>query len=261
MKRVVLKFGGAAFRDLKQFQKVAEIILRQKKIYDQIAVVVSAMGSMTDELIHLARQINPDPPKREQDMLISVGERISMTLLAMVLCQKGYQAISFTGSQAGIITCNQHSDARVLQVNPRRIIPYLERGEIVVVAGFQGVSTFGEVTTLGRGGSDTTAVALAIALQAERVEFYKDVKGIFSKDPKKDVTAEFLPLLTYAKALEVIEKSERKVLHPRAVRLAEKNNLPLFIGSFEEQGAGSLIQCEEKYQRTGPIYESDELLV
>jgi aspartate kinase len=258
MKRVVLKFGGAAFKDLSQFQKIADIILLKKKSYDQIAVVVSAMGTMTDELINLARQINPDPPKREQDMLISVGERISMTLLAMVLCQRGSEAISFTGSQAGIITCDRHSDARVLQVNPRRIIPQLESGRIVIVAGFQGVSKLGEVTTLGRGGSDTTAVALAVALQAERVEFYKDVKGIFTNDPKKDVTAEFLPLLTYAKALEIIQKADRKVLHPRAVILAEKNEMPLFISSFEGESKGSFIAAEKKKEGLYPIYERDE---
>ncbi len=276
METLVLKFGGAALRDLGQFQKVADIIALKKKSYNKLVVVVSAMGKMTDELINLAKQIMPDPPKREQDMLISVGERISMTLLAMVLFQRGYQAISLTGSQAGIITCGKHSDARVLDVKPKRIIPHLNDGKIVIVAGFQGVSFDGEVTTLGRGGSDTTAVALAVALNARKVEFYKDVHGIYTSDPKKDDRAEYLPRLTYREALEVIIKSERKVLHPRAIELALKNNITLFVSSFEEEGLGSLIGEDErdhavcmagaaggsvqflKHERYKPIYESVE---
>lgn len=261
METLVLKFGGAALRDLGQFQKVADIITLKKNSYDRLVVVVSAMGKMTDELLGLARQIMPDPPKREQDMLISVGERISMTLLAMVLSQRGYQAISLTGSQAGIITCGRHSDARVLDVKPRRILPHLDGGKIVIVAGFQGVSSDGEITTLGRGGSDTTAVALAIALKATRVEFYKDVKGIYTADPKKDHTAEYLPELTYIEALEITNKSERKVLHPRAIRLALKNNIPLLVSSFEEEGLGSLIIQDGKDLIEKPIYEALECSV
>jgi len=233
---IVLKFGGAALRDLAQFQKVAAIIIEKKTIYDRIVVVVSAMGTMTDELLAMAHQIMVDPPKREQDMLISVGERISMALLAMALFKEGYQAISFTGSQAGIITSTEHSDARVLEVKPKRILSHLERGEIVIVAGFQGVSFDGEITTLGRGGSDTTAVALAVALKAERVEFYKDVKGIFTKDPKKEPLAKHIAELDYEEALEVIGRSERKVIHPRAVELAAKNGVPLFLGDTVIRG-------------------------
>lgn len=256
MRSVILKFGGAALRDLGQFQKVADIIVRKKDLYDGVIVVVSAMGKMTDELLGLARQISENPPKREQDMLISVGERISMTLLAMVLSQRGYQAISFTGSQAGIITCGRHSDARVLDVKPKRILPHLNAGKIVIVAGFQGVSEQGEITTLGRGGSDTTAVALAIALKSELVEFYKDVDGIFTNDPKKDPLAERLSKLTYGEALAVIEKAERKVLHPRAVQLAAKNGIPLFIGSFEKEGEGSVVA--EEGRMVEPSYEVAE---
>ena len=246
MKAVILKFGGASLRDLSQFQKVADIIERKKKYYDQVVVVVSAMGTMTDELLGLAKEISKNPPKRELDMLVSVGERISMTLLAMVLSERALPAISFTGSQAGIITCGRHSDARVLGIKPKRILPYLEAGSIVIVAGFQGVSENGEVTTLGRGGSDTTAVALGAALNAEVVEFYKDVKGIFSSDPKKDERAEYLPELSYDKALEVTQKSERKVLHPRAIELAKKNAILLFVSSFEEEGFGTFIGKKEK---------------
>ncbi len=261
METLVLKFGGAALRDLGQFQKVADIISSKKNHCDQLVIVVSAMGKMTDELIDLAKQISNDPPKREQDMLISVGERISMTLLAMVLFQRGYQAVSLTGSQAGILTCGRHSDARVLDVKPRRILPHLQSGKIVIVAGFQGVSECGEITTLGRGGSDTTAVALAIALNATRVEFYKDVKGIFTGDPKKDDQAKYLPKLTYIEALDIIERSERKVLHPRAIELAKKNNIPIFVGSFEEKGFGTFIAQDERDVSVKPIYEALECQV
>jgi aspartate kinase len=261
MKILVLKFGGAALRDLSQFQNVADLIIQKKNLNYQVVVVVSAMGKMTDELIGLAKQISQDPPKREQDMLISVGERISMALLAMTLFQKGHDAISFTGSQAGIITCSQHSDARVIDIRPKRILSHLEKGSIVIVAGFQGVSNLGEVTTLGRGGSDTTAVALAVSLKAVSVEFYKDVKGIFTGDPKKDVGATHLSKLTYKEALEVINKSERKVLHPRAIELAEKNKMPLFVRSFDQEGEGSLIYEEGAKVFLEPIYEDFACMV
>lgn len=261
MKKIVLKFGGAALGELVQFQKVADIIEQKRSLYDQVVVVVSAMGKMTDELISLAYQISKNPPKREQDMLISVGERISMTLLAMVLEERGHHAISFTGSQAGIITCGRHTDARVIDVKPRRMIPYLNEGRIVIVAGFQGVSEFGEVTTLGRGGSDTTAVALAVALGAPRVEFYKDVKGVFTEDPKKSLDAKYLSKLNYAEAIEIIEKGERKLLHPRAIILAERNEVILFVGSFQEEGEGSLIENEKKQEIVKPMYEVSECLV
>jgi aspartate kinase len=188
-------------------------------------------------------------------MLISVGERISMTLLAMVLFERGCKAISLTGSQAGIITCSNHTDAKVLSVKPNRIIPFLDLGNIVIVAGFQGVSSLGEVTTLGRGGSDTTAVALAIALNALRVEFYKDVKGVFTGDPKKDDSVRHLPTLSYDEALNIVENSERKVLHPRALELASRNNIPLFVSSFEEEGLGTSIQDEGAKRNLDPIYE------
>lgn len=200
------------------------------------------MGKMTDDLLSLSSQIMAKPPKREQDMLISVGERISMSLLAMVLLRNGHDAISFTGSQAGIITCARHTDAKILNVKPKRVIPHLEAGKIVIIAGFQGVSSLGEVTTLGRGGSDTTAVALAIAFKADIVEFYKDVTGIYTSDPKTDSNAEYLPSLTYQEALLIIEKSKRKVIHPRAIKLALKNNIPLFVGSFEKEEGGTLIR-------------------
>lgn len=227
---VVLKFGGASVSSTGQFAKVAEIILN-KSLRARVVVVVSAMGDTTDQLLSLARRVHPDPPVREQDMLVSVGERISVALLAMALRLKGRDAISFTGSQSGIITTSKHSEARILDVKPHRILKALDAGKIAIVAGFQGVSREGEITTLGRGGSDTSAVALGVALGASLVEFYKDVEGIYSADPKKSADAALFSWLTYEKALEIVE-SGSDVLHSRCLRLAEKNGLPLHVLSF-----------------------------
>lgn len=232
-----MKFGGAAVADPGQFSKIAEIILRRYNTYNRIAVVVSAMGNTTDQLISLAKEVNPEPPRREYDMLVSVGERISISLLAMALSAKGHQAVSFTGSQSGIITCNRHSDARIVDVRPHRLVPILDQGSIVIVAGFQGVSRLGEITTLGRGGSDTSAVALAVALKADCVEFYKDVSGIYSEDPKKDSSAFHYPKLSYDEALEIIYRGA-KVLHSRSVQLAKSNKMPLHVMSFQDVKPG-----------------------
>jgi aspartate kinase len=246
-KTIVLKFGGAALRDLPHFQRVAEITLQKRSEYAQVLVVVSAMYEMTDMLLGLAKEVAQNPPKREQDMLISVGERISMALLAMVFIEKGIDAISFTGSQSGIITTEDHTDAKIIDVRPKRLVKSLKEGKIVIVAGFQGVSAIGEVTTLGRGGSDTTAVALGVALKAEKVEFYKDVPGIFTADPKMEKGAEHIPNLSYLKALEIVEKSASKVLHPRAIILAKKNGLPLKVLSYEGALKGTLISDESLF--------------
>ncbi|MFI5334289.1 MAG: hypothetical protein ACHQT8_03875 [Chlamydiales bacterium] len=228
-----MKFGGASVATAGHFSQIAEIILRRARTYKRIAVVVSAMGNTTDELIALAKEVHQDPPRRELDMLVSVGERISISLLAMALAAKGKEAISFTGSQSGIITSSTHADARIEDVRPHRLLSHLDAGKIVIVAGFQGVSREGEITTLGRGGSDTTAVALGIALEAEKVEFYKDVKGICAEDPKRNPNAISFPKLSFAETLEIVQKGA-KVLHPRAVLLAEKNSLPLHLLSFQE---------------------------
>lgn len=214
----------------KSILRVAQIIAERRKPHSSIVVVVSAMGQMTDDLVELARQINPQPPERELDMLMSVGERISMSLLAMALSGLGLDAISFTGSQSGIITNSQHSQASILRVQPHRILPHIQFGKIAIVAGFQGVSEKGEITTLGRGGSDTSAVALGIALKAEKVEFYKDVPGIFSEDPKVNKNAILHELLTYDEALTIAEKAP--VLHPRAIKLAKQKGILLSVRSF-----------------------------
>lgn len=227
---IILKFGGAAVASIEQFPKIAEIILN-KNLDQRVVVVVSAMGNTTDQLLSLAKSVHPNPPLREQDMLISVGERISVALLAMALHLKGKEAISLTGSQSGIITSNKHSEAQIIDVKPHRILKGLNDGKIVIVAGFQGVSDEGEITTLGRGGSDTTAVALGAALGAACVEFYKDVEGVYSEDPKRNPKATIFPFLSFEEAIGIVERGA-KILHPECIRLAEKSGLPLKILSF-----------------------------
>lgn len=233
MKAVVMKFGGASVATPEQFGKIADLIKNRLEENKQVVVVISAMGGATDQLIGLAKQVNPNPPQREYDMLISVGERISISLLAMALAKVGIEAISFTGSQAGIITCSKHSEARIVEVRPHRLLPPLERGQVVIVAGFQGVSRHGEITTLGRGGSDTSAVALGVALKTN-VEFYKDVGGIYESDPKKDPAAKQLKSLSYERALDIVTKGQHPVLHPRCVELARKNSVSLIVRSFSD---------------------------
>ena len=189
-------------------------------------------------------------------MLVSVGERISISLLAMALDLKKQEAISFTGSQCGIITTEDHSEAKIVDVKPHRILPHLEKGKVVIVAGFQGVSKGGNITTLGRGGSDTTAVALAAAFQAEKVEFFKDVPGVFSEDPKRNTQAQFLPQLSHSAALEIMQKGA-KVLHARSIELAQKNGMSLHVRPFENYNdptfPGTLIG--DKNEFSIPIYE------
>jgi aspartate kinase len=227
----VLKFGGAAVAEPAGFHRIGELIAIECTKCQRLVVVISAMGGMTDTLLGLAKQVHPEPPRRESDMLVSVGERISGALLAMALAGQGVEAVSLTGSQAGIITCSSHGEAQIIDLRPYRVEQELERGRVVIVAGFQGVSKQKEVTTLGRGGSDTTAVALAAALHVNHVTFYKDVPGIFSSDPKIDRDAEPFSFLTYDQALEIAE-SGAKVLHPRAIRLARKKEVGLSIRSF-----------------------------
>jgi aspartate kinase len=225
---LVMKFGGASVKTAQNITQIAHLICERARAVKKLVVVVSAMGNTTDQLLALAREIHPTPPRREQDMLLSVGERISMALLAMALSVQGREAISFTGSQSGIITNEDHAEAKIVAVRPTRLLQALDAGAIVIVAGFQGVSRQGEITTLGRGGSDTTAVALAVALGAEIVEFYKDVGGIFDRDPKIDRRARLLPQLSYQETYALVQQGA-KVLHPRAIALAEKNGIQLHI--------------------------------
>lgn len=232
LKTLVMKFGGSSLQDSERFQKIAAIIAKRLKEYPRIVVVVSAMGNTTDRLVNLGYAVHKSPPRREFDMLLSAGERLSIALLAMALDSIGIPAISFTGSQSGIITTNEHTNAKILDVKPERIFTSLDEGKVVVVAGFQGVSQQKEITTLGRGGSDTTAVALAIKLEADKVEFYKDVKGIYEQDPKIDPNAKVYTSLTYEDALVLANKGG--VLHPRSILLAQKNGIFLHLLSFND---------------------------
>jgi aspartate kinase len=230
---LVMKFGGASVAKPESFQRIAKIIAKEAR--DQkspVLVVISAMSGVTDQLLNQAKQVHPNPPKRELDMLISVGERVSIALLAMALSLEGIEAMSFTGSQSGIITDERHADARIIDVKPKRILPVLKEGKVAIIAGFQGMSRAGEITTLGRGGSDTTAVALAAALNAEQVDFYKDVDGIYEYDPKKSKLAKIIPSLSYSRAKE-IALGGAKVLHLRSIELAQKNGIQLRVRSFE----------------------------
>lgn len=251
METFVMKFGGAALETPEHFASIAETISEKK---GRIVVVVSAMGNVTEELTSLAHQVAKKPSKREMDMLLSVGERISMSLLAMALKERKISAISLTGSQSGIITCNRHNEAFIQEVRPIRIERYLNEGKVVIVAGFQGVSHEKEITTLGRGGSDTSAVALAAALHAEKVEFYKDVEGVYSKDPKKHLDATLISELSFAEALTYPEF----VLHKRAILLASKNGLPLHVKSFKKElrdrFPGTWIRSDATVK--GPNYEN-----
>lgn len=242
---------------LEHFSFIAAIVKSRLQQFKTIAVVVSAMRGTTDQLISYAHAVNPNPPRREYDMLITVGERMSCSLLAMALERIGIPALSFTGSQAGIITTDEHAEAKIIDVKPHRLYPHIQNGKVIIVAGFQGVSQGGSITSLGRGGSDTTAVALSAALKASCVEFYKDVSGIYSSDPKKDSSAMHIPVLTYVEALKLIEQTGN-ILHPRSISLAERNRIPLHISSFHHwnnpQALYTIIRGEEAMLDI-PVYE------
>ena len=228
---IVQKFGGSSVADAESIKRVATRIVATKRSGQQVVVVVSAMGDTTDELIDLANQVSPMPNGRELDMLLTAGERISMALLAMAISNLGLEARSFTGSQAGIITTSTHGRARVIDVTPGRIQEALNEGAIAIVAGFQGIAQdTKDITTLGRGGSDTTAVALAAALDADVCEIYTDVDGVFSADPRIVPSARKLKSVTYDEMLE-LAASGAKVLHLRCVEYARRFNLPIHVRS------------------------------
>jgi aspartate kinase len=256
MSLLIMKFGGAAVASIEKFSQIAEIIMKRKTEYQKIVVTVSAMGSMTDELIAMAKQVNENPPGRELDMLLSVGERVSVALLSMALARIGIVSVSLTGSQSGIITSSDHTEAKVVDVKTHRLKRHLDDGRIPIVAGFQGMSLAGEITTLGRGGTDLTAVALGCALNADCVEFYKDVLGVFDKDPKIFSDARLLPRMDYTEAIELMETGA-KVLQSRCVRLAQKNNISLRVLSFSKSDSDSGTRIEDKFgqQPLSPVFE------
>lgn len=237
---LVRKYGGSSLTSVERICAVARDICAQRAAGHEMVIVVSAMGSTTDELLALARQANPDPPRRELDMLLSVGERITMSLLSMALAAEGCSAISYTGSQCAIITDGSHTDARIKEVKGDRVRQSLAEGHVVVVAGFQGVSEAREITTLGRGGSDTTAVALAAALGATRCEILKDVEGVMTADPRQVPAARCHETLSYQELAEVAA-SGCGVVHQRAVRYAAEHGVPLFVGSSFHPGPGTRI--------------------
>lgn len=238
MSIVVQKYGGSSVADVEKIRKVAERVAATRAAGKRVVVVVSAMGDTTDDLLALARQISPNPARRELDMLLTAGERISMALLSMALNDLGVPAVSFTGSQSGIITNDSHTNARIVEVRPQRVFEELEKGKVVIVAGYQGVSRTREVTTLGRGGSDTTAVALAAALGADRCDIYTDVDGVFTADPHRVPTARLLDRVDYEEILE-LAYSGAQVMHPRAVEIAARYGVPIrVLSTFREDGNG-----------------------
>ena len=226
MKTVVMKFGGSSVADTTRLRQVAEIVVRRQQADNRVVVVVSAMGKTTDALIAQAREVSANPQQRELDMLVTAGERISMALLSMAIQELGGDAISFTGSQSGIITEPTHQGARILEVRPFRLIEALEKGYIVIVAGYQGVSTTKEITTLGRGGSDTTAVALAAALGADSCEIYSDVDGVYTGDPHICPQAQLLREIPY-EVMQTMALAGAKVLNADAVEFAKKAGITI----------------------------------
>jgi aspartate kinase len=238
---IVQKYGGSSVADAERIKRVAERIVAARKSGDDVVVVVSAMGDTTDELLDLAHQVSPLPPGRELDMLLTCGERISMALLAMAIHNLGYKARSYTGSQAGVITTSTHGRARIVAMTPGRVQAALGEGAIVIVAGFQGVARdTKDITTLGRGGSDTTAVALAVALKADVCEIYTDVDGVFSADPRIVPNARHIAAITYEEMLE-LAACGAKVLHLRSVEYARLAELPIHVRSSYTNKPGTMV--------------------
>jgi len=241
MKCIVQKYGGSSVADIDKIKLIAKKIALAKEEGYNIAVVVSAIGKTTNQLIDMAKSISPNPPKREIDMLLSTGERTTMALLCIALIELGIDAVSLTGSQAGIVTNDVHNDARVIEVRPFRVQDEMEKGKVVVVGGFQGVSYRRDITTLGRGGSDTTAVALAAALNAERCEIYSDVPGVYSADPALISKAEHLPEISYQQMQEM-SLAGAKVMNAAAVQFAKEANIAIYARSTFETGKETIVR-------------------
>jgi aspartate kinase len=237
---VVQKYGGSSVADAEKIKNVARRIAAAKDKGDEVVAVVSAMGDTTDELVELAYSVTDQPSEREFDVLLSTGEIVSSTLLAMALRAMGYEAISLSGAQAGIRTDAVYSRARIVGVDPERIVRELDKGRIVIVAGFQGVTEEMDTTTLGRGGSDTTAVALAVSLGAEVCQIYTDVEGVYTADPRIVPEAKKLDEISYEEMLELASYGA-KVMHPRAVELGELFNMPIMVASSFTDNPGTLI--------------------
>ena len=238
---VVQKFGGTSLADTDKIKNVAKAVIKEKNNGNDVVVIVSAMGHTTDYLVKLSSEISKNPNKREMDMLLSTGEQVSIALLTMDIQEEGYEAISLNASQVGIITENVHSTARIIDIKTDKLNKILKEGKIIVVAGFQGVTEDGEITTLGRGGSDTSAVAIAASLKADRCDIYTDVEGVYTTDPRIVPNASRLETVSYEEMLE-LARTGANVLHPRAVETAKVYNVPLRVRStFKLENLGTYI--------------------
>ncbi|WP_260285354.1 aspartate kinase [Peribacillus aracenensis] len=243
MALIVQKFGGTSVGSVEKIKNVANRVIEEAENGNEVVVVVSAMGKTTDQLVSMARDISGTPSKREMDMLLTTGEQVTISLLTMALIEEGHEAISYTGWQAGMQTESVHGNARILNIDASRIQAQLQQKKIVVVAGFQGNDVNGEITTLGRGGSDTTAVAIAAALNADRCDIYTDVTGVFTTDPRYIKGARKLQSISYDEMLELANLGAG-VLHPRAVEYAKNYQIPLEVRSSMERESGTIIEEE-----------------
>jgi aspartate kinase len=262
MALIVQKYGGTSVGDIDRIKNVAKRVANTKNSGNDVVVVVSAMGDTTDYLVEMAEKITKNPPKREYDLLLSTGEQISISLLSMALHEMGYKAIAFTGYQVGILTTKEHTEAKILDINTTKIFNELKKGKIVIVAGFQGVTEDGDITTLGRGGSDTTAVALASAIKADLCEIYTDVKGVYTADPRIVKNARKLSVVNSDEVLE-LASAGAQVLHPRSVIFAKKYKVPLVVRSSFDDDPGTKIVEEhmEGLLITGIAVKTDEAKV
>ena len=245
MALIVQKYGGTSVGTIERIQAVADRVIETKEEGHQVIVVLSAMSGETDRLLSLAKALSNSPSPRELDVLLSTGEQVTIALLSMVLEEKGYSAVSFTGSQVHIRTNNEHNKARILDIETAHVYERLDKGQIVVVAGFQGLDENGNITTMGRGGSDTTAVAMAAALEADECRIYTDVKGVYTADPRIVENAQRLDSVTYEEMLEMASLGS-KVLQIRSVEFARKYNVNLRVLSSFEDGLGTLITDEDE---------------
>ncbi|RMO81615.1 Aspartokinase [Pseudomonas syringae pv. philadelphi] len=252
MALIVQKFGGTSVGSVERIEQVADKVKKFREAGDDLVVVLSAMSGETNRLIELARQISDQPVPRELDVIVSTGEQVTIALLAMALIKRGVPAVSYTGNQVRILTDSAHNKARILQIDDQKIRTDLKAGRVVVVAGFQGVDENGNITTLGRGGSDTTGVALAAALKADECQIYTDVDGVYTTDPRVVAQAQRLDKITFEEMLEMASLGS-KVLQIRAVEFAGKYNVPLRVLHSFKEGPGTLITIDEEETMEQPI--------
>jgi len=253
---VVQKYGGTSVGSPERIKKVARRVIECKEAGNRVVAVVSALGDTTDKLIELAKQVTDSPPEREMDMLLSTGEQVSIALLAMAVKSLGHEVISLTGAQVGILTDNVHTKAKIMEVSSERLLKEINEGKIVIVAGFQGVTIDNEITTLGRGGSDTTAVAIAAALKADVCEIFTDVDGVYTTDPRLVPEARKLPVITYDEMLEMASLGAG-VLQPRAVEFAKLNNVVLHVRSSFNYSEGTLVKGDKEVKDKNIRMERD----